>query len=295
VRRYTLEKTCQVFVITNFGGKMTQRTIFQDKQYLRTRQYQDSSNLDARANLHRLYSTNNYGWQRWVFDQLGLQPGMRVLECGGGPGWLWRENIDRIPADCQITVSDFSEGMAAEAEAALSGSGHDFRFQTVNIEEIPFAGDSFDVVVANHMLYHVPNLAAALAEVRRVLRADGRFLAATNGTDHLREIAALNAQFAPAAAELEWPPLAFRLENGRTLLAPFFDTITLLPYEDSLEVTDAEPLLAYMQSMTLLAALGMDEETAVAQTNKLATFITQEIEERGAFHVTKATGLFIAK
>ena len=149
---------------------MSRQNIFQDKQYLRTRQYQNSGNLDARTNLHRLYSTNPQEWQRWVFDQLGLQPGMRVLECGGGPGWLWRENIDRIPADCQITVSDFSDGMVAEAEAALADSGHDFRFQTVNIEQIPFANNSFDVVVANHMLYHVPNLETALAEVRRVLR-----------------------------------------------------------------------------------------------------------------------------
>ncbi|MCZ7671197.1 MAG: methyltransferase domain-containing protein [Chloroflexi bacterium] len=90
-------------------------------------------------------------WQEWVFDQMALQPGMTVLECGCGPGWLWRENLARIPAGCQITLTDFSEGMVAEAEAALAGSP-DFRFQTMNIEEIPLPMTSFDVVVANHML-----------------------------------------------------------------------------------------------------------------------------------------------
>jgi SAM-dependent methyltransferase len=281
---------------------MSEKAIFQDKTYLRDQQYRDSSNLDARANLHRLYSTSPHDWQAWVFDQMALRPGMAVLECGCGPGWLWRSNLDRIPANCQITLSDFSDGMVAEAEAALAQSGHDFRFQTVNIEDIPFADNSFDVVVANHMLYHVPHLAAALAEVRRVLRPNsnfdklspGRFYTATNGADHMREIKELALQFAPPAAELAWPHLAFRLENGRSLLAPVFDHVDLLPYEDSLQVTDPAPLIAYMQSMSMVNGLDLNGETAVALTNQLTAHITQEIEEKGAYHITKSTGLFVA-
>ncbi len=281
---------------------MTQKDIFQDKNYLRNQQYQDSHNLDARANLHRLYSSSPLNWQEWVFDQMALQPGMTVLECGCGPGWLWRENLARIPAGCQITLTDFSEGMVAEAEAALAGSSPDFRFQTMNIEEIPFVDDSFDVVVANHMLYHVPNLTAALAEVRRVLKPNGssdklragRFLAATNGADHMREIKELAVKFAPETARLEWPYLTFLLENGRSLLSPFFEQIDLLRYEDSLEVTAVQPLLAYIQSMSLVQALGEDGETAVAQSEELAAYIAQEIETNGAFHITKASGLFTA-
>jgi SAM-dependent methyltransferase len=282
---------------------MTEEVYFQDKTYLRDQQYRDSSNLDARANIHRLYSTNPRGWHEWVFDQLNLQPGTAVLECGGGPGWLWRNNVARIPQKCQITTSDFSEGMVAEAESALADSGHDFRFQTVNIEEIPFPDDSFDVVVANHMLYHVPNLDAALAEVRRVLKPNGhfgklsagRFFAATNGKDHMREIKELAVQVAPETADLEWPLLSFRLENGRSLLASTFDQIDLLPYEDSLEVTEVEPLIAYVQSMTLLKAIGVDEETVHTKINELAAAITKEIEEKGAFHITKSQGLFTAQ
>lgn len=274
---------------------MSEKAYFQDKAYLRDQQYRDSSNLDARANLHRLYSTNPRGWHEWVFDQLNLQPGTAVLECGGGPGWLWRNNVSRIPENCQITASDFSEGMVAEAEAALAGSEQDFRFQTVNIEEIPFPDDCFDVVVANHMLYHVPNLDAALAEVRRVLKPTGRFFAATNGDDHMREIKELALELAPQVTEFEWPRLTFRLENGRSFLTSAFDYIDLLPYEDSLEVTEVEPLIAYVQSMTLLKVIDVDEETAYAKINELAAAVAEEIEEKGAFHITKSQGLFTAQ
>ena len=273
---------------------MTEKEYFQDKSYLRDQQYKDSSNLDARANIHRLYSTSPLNWHVWAFDQMALQPGMTVLECGCGPGWLMRNNLERIPEGCQITVSDFSDGMVAEAEAALADTGHDFRFQTVNIEEIPFDDDCFDVVVANHMLYHVPNLAKGLAEVRRVLKPNGRFYTATNGIDHMKEIKELATQFIPDSTEVEWPQLSFRLDNGRSLLSPPFDHIDLLPYEDSLEVTEVEPLIAYIQSMTLLQAIGLDEETAVAKMNQLQAAISQEIEEKGAFHISKSSGLFTA-
>ena len=273
---------------------MTEKDYFQDKSYLRDQQYKDSSNLDARANLHRLYSTNPFNWHIWAFEQMVLQPGMMVLECGCGPGWLMRNNLERIPEDCQIILSDFSGGMVAEAEAALADTGHDFRFQTVNIEEIPFPDNSFDVVVANHMLYHVPNLAAGLAEVRRVLKPNGRFYTATNGIDHMKEIKELAIQFLPESTEVEWPQLSFRLDNGRSLLSPPFANIDLLPCEDNLEVTEVKPLIAYIQSMTLLQAIGLGEETAVAKMNQLEAAIVQEIEENGAFHITKSSGLFTA-
>jgi SAM-dependent methyltransferase len=229
-----------------------------------------------------------------VFEQMAVQPGMSVLECGCGPGWLWRNNLERIPENCQITLSDFSDGMVAEAEAALCDSDHDFSFQTVNIEEIPFPDDSFDIVVANHMLYHVPNLQKGLAEVRRVLKPNGRFFAATNGDAHMNEIKELALKIAPQVNEFEWPHLTFRLENGRSLLYPTFDNIDLIPFPDRLEVTEVEPLIAYIQSMTLLKAIGVDEETANKKTAELADAIAQEIKEKGAFHITKSSGLFIA-
>ena len=273
---------------------MTDKEVFQDKIYLRDKQYKDSSNLDARANLHRLYSTSPLEWHAWVFENMAVQPGMTVLECGCGPGWLWRHNLERIPQNCQITLSDFSDGMVAEAEAALADTGYDFRFQTVNIEEIPFPDDSFDIVVANHMLYHVPNLQKGLAEVRRVLKPDGKFFAATNGDDHMKEIKELALKIAPQVNEFEWPHLTFRMENGRSLLSSTFDNIELIPYPDSLEVTEVEPLIAYIQSMTLLQAIGLDEETASKGLAKLTAAIAQEIKEKGAFHITKSSGLFTA-
>ncbi|NJN81943.1 MAG: hypothetical protein HC802_06415 [Caldilineaceae bacterium] len=78
------------------GGLMSDMT---DSEILRTVQYKDSRNLDARIALHRDYSVNQYSFARWEFDHyLDLPADAKVLEVGCGPGSLWTENLDRIPA-----------------------------------------------------------------------------------------------------------------------------------------------------------------------------------------------------
>jgi SAM-dependent methyltransferase len=273
---------------------MSEAKLFQDSDYLQKKQYQDSSNLDARAALHRRFSTAVSDWQPWVFDLLKLEPGMRVLECGCGPGWLWRENVDRIPANCHITLTDLSPGMVAEAEAALADSGQHFDFQQANIQGLDFADETFDVVVANHMLYHVPDLPQALAEVRRVLKKDGRFIAATNGNKHMKELPtlvpeALRAVSGSTLVRGESEMLPFRLENGRAALEPYFNTIALNLYDDSLWITEVEPLLAYAFSM-------IKPETDVPETavTQIRAAWAAKIEAEGGIHISKDSGVFEA-
>ncbi|MBE7530177.1 MAG: class I SAM-dependent methyltransferase [Ardenticatenaceae bacterium] len=274
---------------------MPQPTIIQDTDYLQNDQYKNSANLDARAALHRRFRTAVTPWPVWVFDQLELQEGTAVLECGCGPGWLWRENLARIPANCPITLTDLSPGMVAEAETALQNSDHDFRFQTANIQELPFPDCSFDVVIANHMLYHVPNLPQALREVRRVLKGNGRFFTATNGQNHLRELWQIGRELWPAEdsplhslVTAEWT-LSFRLENGAAQLTTVFPQVSLLRYDDHLAVTEVEPILDYLFSSSFIGDEVRPAPEIIAQVRQK---LTQQIARDGAIYITKDTGLF---
>jgi len=69
-----------------------------DKQFV-SGQYQNAKNLNARIQLHQRFSTNKYGWHRWVFDQFSFPPQSRILELGCGSGELWLESIDHVPAE----------------------------------------------------------------------------------------------------------------------------------------------------------------------------------------------------
>lgn len=265
----------------------------QEADYLRESQYKDSTYLTARAQLHKRFSTAVVDWQTWVFDHLHLQEGETILECGCGPGWLWRSSLQRIPAGCHITLTDLSSGMITETQAALAHAPRQFHFQTADIQELPFPDVSFDVVVANHMLYHVPDIPKALAEVRRVLRPHGRFHAVTNGVEHMRELNELVAdalQYVGVDVRaLSRQALPFRLENGAALLAPFFSQVQLFRHEDSLHVTEVQPLVDY--------ALSSQEAQALLTIDRLAR-IRQFIADRmtasgGALHITKAVGMFV--
>src|SRR5690606_19472395 len=115
----------------------------------------------------------------WQFRQVQAPKTARVLEVGCGSGRLWLVNGARIPPGWDLTISDLSEGMLRETELNLTRAGLRALYRQHSATELPYDDDSFDVMFANHMLYHVPDVPLALREARRVLKPGGRFYAAT--------------------------------------------------------------------------------------------------------------------
>jgi SAM-dependent methyltransferase len=250
-------------------------------------QYADSSNLAARADLHARYSTNRCRWPQWAYDRLQLSEGSTVLEVGCGPGWLWRSNLDRLAGRIKIVASDMSPGMVGEARSALGD--RDFAFAVADAQAMPFAAESFDVVVANHMLYHVTDLDLALREFARVLVAGGRLCAATNGRRHLREINGLID--AAGVSRPGWAYVrAFGLETGPEAVARHFDDVAIERHEDALEVTEAEPVIDYIRSMGSFWRVGSDDALETMRGR-----VQDAIDRDGAFRVQKDAGLISAR
>jgi SAM-dependent methyltransferase len=165
-----------------------------------------------------------------------------------------------------------------------------FDFQTVDVQSIPFEDAQFDAAIANHMLYHVPNRPKALAEVRRVLKPGGLFFAATNGLKHLPELSELLHPFAPDVdIQREFRVDNFSLENGAEQLEAYFSDVELLRYEDSLAVTDAEPILDYLQSTHIKDSLN---DAAVEQIRQT---VIQAIQKDGHYRIHKDSGVFRAR
>jgi len=159
----------------------------------------------------------------------------------------------------------------------------------VDAQSLSFGDESFDAVIANHMLYHVPDRTKAIEEIRRVLRPGGRFYASTVGRDHLKELHELVRRFDASADPWgEHPAEPFLLETGLDQIARWFPKVSLQRYKDGLVITEAEPLVAYVVS-TAAKSNFVDEKLS-----EFTRFVEQEILTHGAIHVTKDSGLFEA-
>ena len=251
-------------------------------------QYQNASNISARINLHSLYSENSQGWFPWIFNQCRLRPGMKILEIGCGDGTLWNENMAKLPQNISAVLSDISEGMLRDVRRRI-GSDSRFSFQAFDCHRIPFASDSFDLVIANHVLFYCDDIAKVCCEVSRILVPGGRFLCSTYGASHMQEITALVQEF-DSRIQLSGDALyaRFGLENGAELLAPYFSEISTQLYDDALYVTDAAPLIEY-----ILSCHGNQNQYLLERYQDFRRFVEKKTLK--GFHITKSAGLFICR
>ncbi len=262
---------------------------FTDPNYLQNDQYRSADNLNARIALHERFSANPQGWFAWVWDTLAELPAeAKVLELGSGSGALWMACPERISARWSITVSDFSAGMVDAAWRNLITLGRGFKFEQIDAQSIPYPDETFDIVLANFMLYHVPDRPKALGEIRRVLKSGGHLVAATAGANHLKEMDDWFARLDPTREMAAFRNL-FTLENGLEQLEPFFGPIEIRRYPDRLCITEIPPLMAYLRSTS---SYGSSPESIFAQ---LEQELTVELQAKGEISITKDSGLFLAR
>ncbi len=257
---------------------------FSDQQYLKEQQYKTQDNLQARINLHIRFGTNPYSWPRWVFDQLDILSGQRILELGCGPADLWNENRDRIPPATEILLADLSIGMVKRAHQKLA-EHPGITTICADVQNIPVPGCSYDIVTANHMLYHVPDIERGLQEIRRVLKPGGKLLAATNGNQHMRELGDLIRAYSPNYQD---PSSRFSLENAPDHLHPLFAQIEVRRFKENLLVTELEPLLAYIRSLSW--NYYEKDKTLI---NSLEKAIRERFTVQGQYFITKSQGAVI--
>ena len=252
-------------------------------------QYQNATNISSRINLHSLYSQNRQGWFPWIFEQCRISPGLRILELGCGDGTLWTDNLSLLPEDISITLSDISSGMLRDARRAIGSSDTRFAFRAFDCRKIPCKDESFDLVIANHVLFYCDDIPAVLKDVRRVLAPGGRFLCSAYGKAHMQEVSQLVQDFDERivlSADRLYE--RFGRENGQSILAPFFPKAQWLSYEDCLLVQDAEPLISYV-----LSCHGNQNQYILDRYKEFRAYTARKTAK--GFRITKDAGVFLCE
>ncbi|MDQ6873725.1 MAG: class I SAM-dependent methyltransferase [Actinomycetota bacterium] len=113
------------------------------------------------------------GASRWPYGD--------ALEIGCGTGFFLL-NLMQAGVARRGQVTDISPGMVQTAVRNAAGLGLEVHGRLADAESIPYADDSFDLVVGHAVLHHIPDVELALREVLRVLRPGGRFVFAGEPT-----------------------------------------------------------------------------------------------------------------
>ena len=189
--------------------------------------------------------------------------------------------------DGKSRLSDLSPGMVDAAWRNLVVTGRAFKFEQIDTQSIPYPDNSFDAVIANHMLYHVPDRPRAIGEIARVLKPGGHLLATTVGQDHLYELHQW-LRYVHLDKSFEEFSRSFTLENGLEQLQPFFSQVMMNRYDDNLEVTEVEPIMAYIRSSIRATELSGDAILEIQDD------LVKELKAKGKIFIRKDSGLFEA-
>jgi ubiquinone/menaquinone biosynthesis C-methylase UbiE len=290
--------------------------MMRDKERVRDTLYRDPAKLDARGDLTRRFGVSSLSFEDWELGLVDLSGVQQALDAGCGNGDFLLPLARRLaPHGASVIGLDLAQGSLGEARARVRAAGLPVECVLGDIEALPFDECSFDLVLANWVLYHVPDLDRAIAELRRVLRPGGTLLAATNGQDHMRELWQLMEQVLirvgaspQRATELVGQgraasALSFRLENGEERLRRSFSDVRPERYPDELRVTEAEPLVAYLRSVwfvdqMLEHAATQEHEHAVPRAeirNSVRAVVQERIAADGVIRIAKDTGAFVAR
>jgi ubiquinone/menaquinone biosynthesis C-methylase UbiE/acyl carrier protein len=154
--------------------------------------------IDVGGEIQRLNAQVDLFWNQELslYQRLGLKNGMRLLDCGCGPGYVL-EKLHTLYPGLECTGIEVDEQLVAVAKGSVVEKNLNrcrILQQSVTAMELP--DDSFDFVVARLVLEHVPNPMLALKEVLRVLKIGGKAIFVDNDFD-------LHERTAPDSPALE--------------------------------------------------------------------------------------------
>jgi SAM-dependent methyltransferase len=196
------------------------------------REYATEDGLRARASVYDAVAGPDA--REVAFAAVADVAPAQVLEVGCGWGAFAARVADELGA--AVTAIDLSPRMV---ELARERGVH---ARVGDVQDLPFAASSFDVAVANWMLYHVRDLDRGISELARVLRPGGRLVAATNAIDHLGELWTL------VGRDRRREPLRFFSETGEAALRLHFASVERREIVGTVTFRDRHAVRGYVAS-----------------------------------------------
>lgn len=250
--------------------------------------------LWSRMNIYA-YLPDGFDIPSWDLEQISWEGVRDIVDVGCGTG----RHLRRLRgADMRIVAVDPSPNVLRHTR--LSGAPALWGCVTGDLMALPLSTASFDVALAMHMLYNVPDMEVGVRELRRVLRPGGRALVSTRGRDHFHEFDLLFTDAVPGSSDRE--PLEgnsplngrFLLENGATVLRAGFASVERRESRWTLRVPETEAVVRYVESTRHWREALMPDGVGWAEAmGRIRERVAADVAKTGAFEVTYHEGLFV--
>jgi len=261
-----------------------------DQKHLKEKSYKDASHLDVRILTHQKYTQPQFDFYAWVVDQVQWSGNEVAIDVGCGSGKYCPLVSERAAVGI---AGDLSHGML------LDGLAADYASVNLDAMTLPFSDNSADMLLANHMIYHIPDQLKAITDFRRVLKPGGKLIAATNSADNMPEYKELRFKaFEKLHGGLPFTQKSvsssFSLENGRALLEQVFDQVELHTKESWLIFPEPQPVIDYLTSSRDWYELLFPKDGSWSDfENASRQILDNHFAKHSEFRVTKKAGLFV--
>lgn len=213
-----------------------------DERFQNVDNYRSEDSLAVRQGLYA-YKTPDYDLPGIVISRLTGQPG-RVLDVGCGNGRYTSRLREAFPG-AEVIGVDLAPGILETVPEPTV---------VADVADLPFEDGSADAVLAMHMLYHVPDIPAALDELQRVLAPGGVLFVSTLASDDKEEYGPIwqNAAKAALGTEVRLTRSAllerFSLEIAESMVSERFASVALHDLPGVIELPEPGPLVAAFRS-----------------------------------------------
>jgi len=146
-------------------------------------------NINMEREFQRLRTWAHLTWKKEAetLSRIGLQDGMSIIELGCGPGFTTEQLLSLLP-NSEITAVDIDPIMVKQAKQYLSQQAVDnnrFKIIETSVMDTGLADNHFDFAIERFVFLHLPNPAAAVKEIFRILKPGGKFAMTEDDSDIL--------------------------------------------------------------------------------------------------------------
>lgn len=262
-----------------------------DRQHLTEKSYKTNEPLKVRIRTHELYTEPKTDFVPWVLGHIPWRGDELVIDVGCGAGIYAAQAQEHGRS---YVACDLSLGMVA-------GVQHASQKVNLDVQTLPFASATADVVLANHMLYHVPDKGQALQEIAQVLKPGGYLIAATNSGRNMAEMRQLMSEATTRLGLTLDDPFAtvatrFDLETSMELLTPYFAQVERHDLPAALVFPEGRPIIDYLASTRDYFELRVNGQATWAQVEQeLQQMLDSHFAENETFVVNKLAGVFVCQ